>query len=135
MIDPPAGAWFKEQAAELVALAVPPIAPASCRVRYQVHGQWPRGFNTQVTVENLSSTPIKGWTLQWAFAENETIEHSWGVTASQKRAVVTARSLSWNSTIRAGQSQTFGFIGRQDDAVHLPSLLFLLNGAPCSMRE
>ena len=51
------------------------------------------------------------------FAENETIEHSWGVTASQKRAVVTARSLSWNSAIRAGQSQTFGFIGRQDDAI------------------
>jgi endoglucanase len=132
IVDPAAGAWFKEQAAELITLANPALPAATCHVRYQVHGQWPQGFNTQITIKNLSPQTINGWKLQWAFAENERIANIWSVTAGQTRSVVTANSLSWNRTIRFGQSQTFGFIGQQEDASHLPSLLFYLNGAACT---
>lgn len=132
IINPPAGAWFKEQAAELIALANPPLPPPTCHVRYQVHGQWPGGFNTQITVTNLTPQSIQGWTLQWAFAQDETIANSWSVQEQQTRSVVTANSLSWNRTIRPRQSQTFGFIGRQSEGSHLPSLLFFLNGSACS---
>jgi endoglucanase len=132
IIDPPAGGWFKEQAAELVALANPAVPAPTCHVKYQVHGQWPGGFNTQITIQNLAPQPLNGWQLQWAFAEDESIANIWSVSAVQARSVVTAQSFSWNRTIRPGQSQTFGFIGQQQDASHLPSMLFYLNDAACT---
>jgi len=132
VIAPAAGAWFKEQAAELIALASPQLPAPTCHVKYEVHGQWPNGFNTQITIRNLSSQKINGWKLRWAFAEDESIAHSWGMNETQTRSVVTARALSWNQVIQPGRSQTFGFIGRQSDASHLPSVLFFLNGQVCN---
>jgi endoglucanase len=131
VVAPPAGAWFKEQVAELIALAIPPLPAPACHVKYQVHGQWPNGFNTQITIRNLSSQAINGWALRWAFSEDESIAQSWSVTETQNRSVVTARALSWNRVIQPNRSQTFGFIGRQSDASHVPSVLFFLNGAVC----
>jgi endoglucanase len=131
LVDPPAGAWFKEQAAELIALAAPQLPAPTCHVRYQVHGQWPNGFNTQITIRNVSAQSINGWTLRWAFSENESIAQSWSVNATQTRSVVSARALSWNQVILPNRSQTFGFIGTQSDASHVPSVLFFLNDSVC----
>jgi endoglucanase len=132
MVDPAAGQWFKEQAAELLALAQPALTAPTCRVNYQVHADWPHGFLTQVTVRNMGSQPIRGWSLRWAFSDEETLKHVWGVRASQKRSVVTARNLDWNRVIAPGRSHTFGFVGEQHDDEHDPSLLFFLNGAWCA---
>jgi len=132
VIAPPAGAWFKQQAAELIALANPPLPPPTCHVEYKVHGQWPNGFNTQITVRNLSTKPINGWTLRWAFSDGETINNSWSVNETQTRSVVKAHALSWNRVIQPNQSQTFGFIGRQNDSSHSPSVLFFLNDQVCN---
>ncbi|MFL6576191.1 MAG: glycoside hydrolase family 6 protein [Povalibacter sp.] len=133
MIDPPAGSWFKEQAAELIALAQPPLATPICRVTYQVHGNWPGGFNTQITIRNTSTQSISGWNLKWAFYDGESINNIWSANATQKRSVVTATNLDWNRVIAPGQSQTFGFIGKQKDSLSDPSLLFFLNGKACSV--
>ena len=134
MIDPAAGQWFKEQAAELVELAEPPTTAPTCQVRYQTHASWSGGFNTQITLRNTGSQRIDGWSLRWAFADGETINNIWSVQATQTRSVVTANNLHWNRTLAPGRSLTFGFIGRQDDAVHTPLLLFFLNDAVCSVQ-
>jgi endoglucanase len=132
MVDPAAGQWFKEQAAELIALAQPALAAPTCRVKYRTHASWNGAFLTEVAVRNIGDKPVKGWSLRWAFADEEKLKYAWNVRASQRRSVVTARNLDWNRVIAPGRSQTFGFIGRQDDDEHDPSLLFFLNGAWCA---
>ena len=132
MIDPAAGQWFKEQAAELVALAQPAFPAPTCRVTYQTHASWQGGFLTQVSIRNTGEKPIKGWQLNWAFDDGERLEHAFGVWAKQRRTVVTATSLDWNRVILPGWSQTFGFLGRQQDDQHVPLRLFFLNGSVCS---
>jgi len=133
MVDPSAGGWFKEQAVELISLAQPLVDAPTCRVTYKVHGGWNGGFNTQITVKNLSPRKINGWKLRWSFADGESIGGIWGADASQSATVVTAKNLWWNRFIAPGQSITFGFIGTQSDARHNPSYLFYLNDLACSV--
>ena len=80
----------------------------------------------------MGDEPINGWTLRWAFADEEKLEFEWNVRASQTRSVVAARNFDWNRVIAPGRSQTFGFIGRQEDEQHDTALLFFLNGAWCA---
>jgi endoglucanase len=134
MVDPNAGGWFREQAAELVSLAQPAVDAPTCRVTYQVFGSWRGGFITQITVKNLTQQKIDGWKVRWSFGDGESIQYMWGADSSQAASVVTAQNLRWNRIIAPGQAVTFGFIGDQDDAVHDPSFLFYLNDRACSVR-
>ncbi|WP_197024734.1 glycoside hydrolase family 6 protein [Cellulomonas sp. KRMCY2] len=133
MVDPPAGGWFVEQAAELIAFAVPPVTRPTCEVSYTVHGTWPRGFNTQVWLKNTGTTTIDGWQLAFAFGGGQTVDHMWSASYEQVGQVVTASNLTWNATIRPGARTTFGFIGRTDGGPNPEPLLFLRNGAACTV--
>jgi endoglucanase len=133
IVDPPAGGWFPEQARELIELAVPPLAPPTCDVSYTVHGTWPQGFITQVWIKNTGTTTIRGWELRFAFGGNQTIDHAWSTAVSQVGDVVTATNLSWNASIAPGARTTFGFVGRTDAGPNPEPLLFLLNGAGCTV--
>jgi endoglucanase len=134
IVDPAAGKWFKEQAAELLALAKPTVAAPSCAVSYQVLGQWHGGFVTQVTVKNNSDQWVRNWHLSWAFPDGARIHNPWNADATQTRSVVNADGEFWNRHIAPGHFQSFGFIGSQNDAVHKPLLLFFLNDSVCSVR-
>jgi endoglucanase len=133
MVDPAAGGWFVQQAAEMVALAQPALEAPTCQVRYQVHAQWNDGFITQVTVKNLTASRIDGWTLQWSFGGSETIREIWGADATQPASVVTATNERWNRFIAPGGLMTFGFLGNRGDAAVEPSYLFYLNGKACAV--
>ena len=106
-------------------------APGSCRVAYTIHGSWPGGFTTQVTITNTGSAPIDGWTLRWAFVGAQKVTHSWSNVLSQDGATVTATNQSWNRRINPGQSVTFGFNAATSLANPMPGL-FTVNGAACA---
>lgn len=131
MIDPPAGAWFKEQAAELVALAEPALTPPACHVSY-VASSWRGVFTSQVFVRNTSRSRVKDWTLRWAFDDGESLLLSLNARAKQKRNVVTANGYHWNQSIPAGHWETFGLIGLQKDDDHREPVLFFLNDGVCT---
>jgi endoglucanase len=107
-----------------------PLPPATCRVDYTVHGTWPGGFVTQVTVTNTGVSPVNGWTVDWSFTGNQALRNSWSVDATEQGATVSARNLSWNSRIDPGRSVTFGFVGSTSLANPAPEL-FTLNGSAC----
>jgi hypothetical protein len=134
MIDPPAGAWFKEQAAELVTLAQPALAPKTCRVAFDVQASWPSAFIAQVTINNVGTAPMRDWTLSWAFPDNEQVVLDFGVALDQSRGVVTASAPFWDHVILPGGRQSFGFLGKQRGESYKPLLLFLSDGAACSVR-
>jgi endoglucanase len=132
MIDPPAGAWFKEQAAELVSLAVPALTAPACHVSYDVAGSAQGLFVSQLFVKNTGPTAVKGWNLRWAFGENERLVQAFNARASQKRSVVTATNYNWNRVIGPGRTETFALLGLQRDAEHEAPVLFFLNGGVCT---
>lgn len=133
MVDPPAGGWFPEQARELIALAVPPIAAPTCEVSYTVHGAWPGGFIAQVWVKNTGTTKIQGWDVTWTFGGDQTVRQMWGADETQVGQRVTATSERWNAVIKPGHRTTFGFLGRGDPAQGPAPLQITLNGAPCTV--
>lgn len=130
IVDPAAGAWFVEQARELVALAQPAVAAQTCHISYKVHGTWPKGSTTQIVIKNTGSTPINGWTLRWSFSKTEVITKLWSGSKVQTGAAVAVTNLSYNAKVAPGKSVTFGF--NASGSVGAEPLLFTLNGKPCT---
>ncbi|MEN5072826.1 cellulose-binding domain-containing protein [Isoptericola cucumis] len=115
-----------------------PFAPATsaelagtCAVDYTVHGAWPRGFTSQVWVENTAATPVDGWTAAWRFGAGESLKNVWSVDAEQHGDVVRAANLGWNAALAPGERTTFGFVGDAPSGTAAPSLV-TLNGFPCA---
>jgi endoglucanase len=134
MLDPPAGAWFKEQAAELVALAQPALEPTTCEIDFDVRTSLPGAFLAEVSMKNVGTAPLRDWSLSWAFPGSEQIVLGWGAGLNQSRDVVTARAPSWDRVLFPGARHSFGFIGRQRGDSYKPLLLFLADGSACNVR-
>jgi endoglucanase len=89
-------------------------ASPSCKVEYKINGQWPGGFNAQITVTNTGDEPLEGLTLRWAQPTGQSIEHSWSVKLVQQGHTVTATELAGGSALKPGRTFTFGLIGAKD---------------------
>lgn len=133
IVDPAAGQWFPQQAAELIALAQPPIARPTCDVDYIVHGTWPGGFNTQIWIRNTGTKPISGWDLAWTFPAGQSISNGWSAAYAVTDGRQHASNLAWNKVIKPGERLTIGFIGSSSVGAAEP-LLFTLNGKGCTSR-
>ncbi|GED09551.1 glycoside hydrolase family 6 protein [Cellulosimicrobium cellulans] len=131
--DPAAGQWFVEQAAELLALAVPAVERPTCEVAYTVHGTWQgkkgSGFIAQVELRNTGTAPLDGWELRWTPDGDQRLTDVWGARAGRDGDAVTAHSLSWNATVRPGATATFGFVASGTPGAD-PQLV-TLGGRPC----
>ncbi|WP_433497783.1 glycoside hydrolase family 9 protein [Sphaerimonospora sp. CA-214678] len=110
--------------------AVP--AASTCKVTYTVHGSWPDGFTTQVTLENTGEKAIDGWSLKWSFLSGQKVVQDWNASLAQQGATVTATDVTYNKKIMPGQSVTFGFNGASAPGPNPVPDLFLLNGAACA---
>ncbi|MDQ0681796.1 mannan endo-1,4-beta-mannosidase [Streptomyces achromogenes] len=106
-------------------------APAvACSVAYRVVGEWPGGFQGDITLRNTGAAPISGWKLVFAFADGQTVANMWGGTAAQSGGTVSVTPAAYTSTVPAGGSVTVGFIGSKGAANTAPTA-FSLNGGAC----
>ncbi|MFC8535452.1 cellulase family glycosylhydrolase [Streptomyces sp. NPDC057249] len=103
----------------------------SCSVGYKVVGQWPGGFQGEITIRNTGTAAIDGWTLGFAFANGQTISNMWGGTPTQSGGSVSVAPASYTSTIAPGSSVTVGFTGSQSGTNAAPAA-FTLSGAACA---
>ncbi len=116
-----------------VAVTTPPGGTAgACEVGYRVTGEWPGGFQGEVTVRNTGGSAVDGWTLRWAFPAGQRITHMWGGTPVQSGAEVTVTSASYTASIPASGSVALGFTGSRSGTNPSPTA-FSLNGADCSV--
>jgi mannan endo-1,4-beta-mannosidase len=94
----------------------PPVttttAPSTlpCTAVYSIVGSWPGGFQGEVRVA-AGSAAIKGWTVNWTFANGQTVTQAWNATVTSSGSAVTASNVSYNGSLAAGASTTFGFLG------------------------
>jgi Cellulose binding domain len=106
-----------------------PAAPG-CLVSY-TPTSWPHQFMAKVTISNMSSTDIHGWTLTFRFPGDEAITSAWNAAYTQTGAKVSARNLTYDAAIPRGASQSLGFLGAWQSN-HADPASFSVNGMPCS---
>ncbi|WP_322973200.1 glycoside hydrolase family 6 protein [Peterkaempfera griseoplana] len=109
----------------------PPTGSAACTVTYKPNS-WSNGFTADVTVKNSGSAAISSWTLKWTFPGDQKITSAWNAQVSQSGSAVTAANASYNGTLAAGASTSFGFQGTYAASNATPTA-FTLNGAACSV--
>ena len=88
----------------------PPAADGSCSATYAVTSSWQGAFQAAVTV-TAGSSPITGWTTRLTYPGTQAVQQSWNATVTTSGAVVSATNASYNGSLNAGASATFGFIG------------------------
>ena len=132
IVDPAAGAWFVQQADQLITLAAPAVTQP-CRVAYTVHGSWPGGFTTQVWLTDTGTRALNGWNVKWAFTRGESITQMWSAAPTQSGATLQAANLGYNQVVKPGQTITFGFNGAiaRGSSPAVPAS-FAVNGFTCT---
>ena len=80
----------------------------TCTATYGIVNSWPGGFQAQVTV-TAGASGLTGWTVGWTFPGNQKVTGLWSASYSQSGESVTASNVSYNGTVGAGASTTFGF--------------------------
>jgi Glycosyl hydrolase family 12/Cellulose binding domain/Putative Ig domain len=87
----------------------------ACTATYSVASSWPGGYQGQFTV-TAGSSGLSGWKVGWTFPGSQQISQMWNASYTQSGASVTATSMSYNGTLAAGASTTFGFIATGSNA-------------------
>ncbi|WP_067174183.1 cellulase family glycosylhydrolase [Microtetraspora niveoalba] len=99
----------------------PSGGPKSCSATYTVTGQWPGGFQADVTVTAGGAT-ISGWTVKWTYADGQAVTQSWNAAITTSGSSVTATNVSYNGGLGAGATTAFGFLGSWNGANGVPSV-------------
>ena len=103
------------------ATTTPPSNGRSCSASYTVMGQWQGGFQAEVRV-TAGGSGISGWTVTWTYANGQRVTQAWNASVSSSGSAVTARNVTYNGSIGAGGSTTFGFLASWNGTNSLPSL-------------
>ncbi|MFI5845812.1 PHB depolymerase family esterase [Catenuloplanes sp. NPDC051500] len=109
-----------------------PTAPAgACRVSYTVNS-WSTGLTASVGITNTGTATVDGWTLAFTLPTGQTVTNAWNATISPSSGALSARNVSYNGTLGAGATQTFGFQATHAGSASKPSA-FTLNGSACTI--
>jgi mannan endo-1,4-beta-mannosidase len=87
-----------------------PPTGRTCTATYAITGQWQGGFQGEVRV-TAGSSAITGWTVNWTYANGQSVTQSWNTTLTSSGSSVTARNVSYNGALGAGATTMFGFLG------------------------
>ncbi|HBB33561.1 MAG TPA: hypothetical protein DC064_17615 [Cyanobacteria bacterium UBA9273] len=97
-------------------------------VNFAVVNDWQSGFTGSISIANNGTSNLNGWTLE--FEAPFEITNIWNAQiVSRQGNRYTIRNLSWNSTIGAGQTLSFGFNASPGNVTSQPSG-YVLNGQP-----
>jgi hypothetical protein len=94
----------------------------ACSAVYSVTGSYTGGFEWSVTVSDTGTTADTGWLITWSYANGQTITATNNVELTQSGASVTAYNETYNGTIAAGGSTTFGGSGTWSTTNAVPTL-------------
>ncbi|MFI7035035.1 cellulose binding domain-containing protein, partial [Microbispora rosea] len=98
----------------------PPPASGGCTATIQTVNSWTGGFQSNVTVR-AGSSAISGWTVTWSWPGSQSISQLWGGLQSGSGSSVSVRNESWNGSLGASASTTFGFVANGTAATPTPT--------------
>lgn len=100
---------------------------ASAACTYQIDNEWSNGFVASILIKNDTAASVNNWSVNWQYANNR-VTSSWNTNLSGSNPY-TASNVSWNGSIAAGQTVSFGFQGvKNGNTAERPQI----NGTLCS---
>jgi endoglucanase len=102
-----------------------------CAIAYSMY-DWGNGAMVSVTIKNNSAKAIDGWNLAWRFGGNQKISNIWNASYTQSGTAVTVKNTSYNATIPAGGTISFGFNLSYSGSNAQPTA-YTLNGTACAI--
>ncbi|MGC4757772.1 cellulase family glycosylhydrolase [Micromonospora trifolii] len=110
-------------------VAVLAATPASAATAvFSVTNNWGNGYQGQVTVTNDTSAPITSWRVEFDLPSSSTVSQSWNAQQTTSGSHYTFANVSWNGTLAAGASTSFGFLVNGTGT----PLNCTVNGASCA---
>ena len=95
----------------IVAAGSAASAQTGCSATYATESRWSGGFVASVTVTDSGTTALTGWTVTFNFGGDQHVTNSWNTSLTQSLGYVTASNASYNGSVAAGSSTSFGFQG------------------------
>jgi endo-1,4-beta-xylanase len=96
--------------------STPASGPGSCKATYSVASSWNGGYQATVTVANSGSSAISGWNVGLTLASGQTITSLWNGVNSGTSGAISVKNASYNGSLGAGGSTTFGFTANGNGA-------------------
>ena len=98
--------------------STPPASgqPRACAASYRTIGSWQGGFQGEVTVANNTSSAISGWTVRMTLTSGQAVTNVWNGNLTGSTGTVAVTNASYNGTVNAGASTTFGFLANGNSA-------------------
>ncbi len=101
----------------------------ACHVAYGVTAQSAGVFTAGFTLYNTGTAPLSSWTLNWSFANGQTVTSTSNATFSQKNSVVTMAGANLPA---AGAATPVTFNGKWNKKTNAVPVAFTVNGVACS---
>ncbi|HET9171679.1 MAG TPA: endo-1,4-beta-xylanase [Actinospica sp.] len=105
-------------------------ASGTCQVSDAINA-WNTGLTASITITNNSGAAINGWSLAFTLPSGQSLVSAWNATVTPNSGAVTATNLSYNASIPAGGSVSFGFQASHTGNAAAPAS-FSLNGTACT---
>lgn len=106
-----------------------------CSVTYTITPQSSSSFGAAIAINNTGTTAWTSWTLQWVFANGQTIQSLWNGVETQSGATVTVTNESYNGSVAPGGSvSNIGFNGNIVGGNSAPTA-FSINGNLCGSQS
>jgi len=86
-----------------------PGPSGACQASYRMVNSWQGGFQGEVSV-TAGGAAINGWTVRWTLASGQAVTQVWNGALTTSGSTVTVRNASYNGSVPATGSTTFGFL-------------------------
>lgn len=86
-----------------------PPGGVGCVASYRPLSSWPGNFQGEVTVRNSGTSPLRGWTVRWAWPSSTTISQLWNGTLNANSPQVSVSNVAWNGALAPNATAAFGF--------------------------
>jgi endoglucanase len=94
-----------------------------CSATYTTESSWSGGFVGSVSVTDTGTTALTGWTVTFSFGGDQVVTDPWNSSLTQSLEYVTASNESYNGSVAAGSSTSFGFQGTWSASDAVPASL------------
>lgn len=108
------------------------VVVSGCAVEFATSNDWGSGQVPNITLRNTGTAPINGWSLSWTESNDVTLGSAWSATVVQSGRSFVATPLSYNQTVPASGSVSFGMQLGYSGAKPLP-LNLTWAGRNCSI--
>jgi endoglucanase len=114
-----AGSWASDASAAF-----------ACKVDYSAN-DWGAGFGATVTIGNVGTSAVNGWSLTYSYTGDQTLQQGWNGVWSQSGKRITVTNTSWNGAIPANGSVSAGANFSYSGSNAKPTD-FAVNGVACT---